>query len=77
MSFRVNFTDITGHGGTDANGARLRGHGQPAEVAGDMRRYCEEAGLDEFQINFNGCGSLEQLEQSMDVFMQEVRPLIA
>ena len=41
-----------------------------------MTRYRQEAGLEEFQINFNGCGSLQQLLDSMDVFVQEVNPRV-
>jgi hypothetical protein len=39
-----------------------------------MRAYHEQAGLNEFQVNFNGCESRDQLERSMGVFMDEVRP---
>ena len=41
-----------------------------------MKRYRQEAGLEEFQMNFNGCGSLEQLLHSMDVLVQEVIPRV-
>jgi alkanesulfonate monooxygenase SsuD/methylene tetrahydromethanopterin reductase-like flavin-dependent oxidoreductase (luciferase family) len=52
------------------------GHGSPQQVAEDMRKYREEAGLEEFQINFNGCNNLDQLLASMELFMREVRPLV-
>jgi hypothetical protein len=45
-------------------------------VAEDIQRYRHEAGLEAFQINFNGCHSLDQLLASMDCFMQEVKPLV-
>ncbi len=72
MSFRVNFSRITGS--SHSGGDRPTGQGTPEQVASDMVRYRQEAGLEEFQINFNGCGSLQQLLDSMDVFVQEVRP---
>jgi alkanesulfonate monooxygenase SsuD/methylene tetrahydromethanopterin reductase-like flavin-dependent oxidoreductase (luciferase family) len=75
MSFRVNFTAITGNT-TPAGSARPTGQGTPAQVAEDLQRYRREAGVEAFQINFNGCHSLEQLFASMDCFMQEVQPLV-
>jgi probable F420-dependent oxidoreductase len=75
MSFRVNFGEITG--ATAAGNERPVGQGTPAQVAADLQRYRQEAGLDAFQINFNGCHSLEQLRASMDLFMQAVKPLLA
>jgi probable F420-dependent oxidoreductase len=75
MSFRVNFTAITGNT-TPAGSARPTGQGTPAQVAEDMQRYQQEAGVEAFQINFNGCHSLDQLLASMDCFMQEVKPLV-
>jgi probable F420-dependent oxidoreductase len=78
MSFRVNFPDITGnaaHRGTAA-ADRPVGQGTPAQVAEDMRRFRQEADLEAFQINFNGCPSLDQLLASMTLFMQEVKPLV-
>jgi hypothetical protein len=45
-------------------------------VAEDMRRFRHEAGLEAFQINFNGCHDLDQLLASMTLFMQEVKPLV-
>jgi hypothetical protein len=53
------------------------GHGTPAEVAGDLLRYRERAGLDAFQINFHGNDNLGQLLQSMECFMREVAPQLA
>ena len=74
MSFRVNFSNITGSSSSD--GDRATGQGTPEQVASDMKRYRQEAGLEEFQINFNGCGSLQQLLDSMDVLVQEVIPKV-
>jgi hypothetical protein len=78
MSFRVNFPDITGHTAraTTAAAERPVGQGSPAQVAEDMRRFRQAAGLEAFQINFNGCKSLEQLLASMTLFMREVKPLV-
>ena len=73
MSFRVNLSNITG---SSSNGDRPTGQGTPEQVASDMKRYRQEAGLEEFQINFNGCGSLQQLLDSMDVLVQEVIPKV-
>ena len=74
MSFRVNFSNITGSSGSGSD--RPTGQGTPEQVASDMKRYRQEAGLDEFQINFNGCGSLQQLLDSMDVLVEEVIPKV-
>jgi probable F420-dependent oxidoreductase len=75
MSFRVDFSAITGN--TIPSGVgRPTGQGTPRQVAEDIRRYRHEAGLEAFQINFNGCHSLEQLLASMDCFMHEVKPLV-
>ena len=78
MSFRVNFSHITGSTAHDATAAGERpiGQGTPAQVAEDMRRFRHDAGLEAFQINFNGCKSLQQLLASMALFMQEVKPLV-
>ena len=73
MSFRVNFTNITG---SSTSGDRPTGQGTPDQVASDMKRYCQEAGLEEFQINFNGSGSLQNLLDSMDVLVEEVIPKV-
>lgn len=76
MSFRVNFSAITGN--TVPDGAdRPTGQGTPAQVAEDIQRYRQEAGVEAFQVNFNGCHSLDQLFASMDCFMDEVKPLVA
>ena len=77
MSFRVNFSNITGSSDGSSNGGdRPTGQGTPGQVLSDMRRYRQEAGLEEFQINCNGCGSLQQLLDSMDVLAQEVIPRV-
>ncbi len=76
MSFRVNFSAITGKTGP-LGAERPTGQGTPAQVAEDLQRYRHEAGVDAFQINLNGCHSLDQLLASMDCFMQEVKPLVA
>ena len=76
MSFRVEFSTITGNA-PPAGKDRPPGHGTPAEVAADLRRYRETAGLDAFQINFHGNRDLSQLLQSMECFMREVAPVVA
>jgi alkanesulfonate monooxygenase SsuD/methylene tetrahydromethanopterin reductase-like flavin-dependent oxidoreductase (luciferase family) len=76
MSFRVELSTITGNA-PPAGNARPAGHGSPAEVAGDLRRYRAEAGLDNFQINFHGNRDLGQLLKSMECFMEEVAPAVA
>ena len=78
MSFRVNFSDITGSTARDLTSTtgRLLGQGTPAQVAEDMRRFRNEASLEAFQINFNGCKNLEELLASMALFMREVKPLV-
>jgi probable F420-dependent oxidoreductase len=73
MSFRVNLSNITG---SSSNGDRPTGQGTPEQVASDMKRYRQEAGLEEFQINFNGCGNLQQLLDSMDALVEEVIPKV-
>jgi probable F420-dependent oxidoreductase len=75
MSFRVEFGSSAGDArpsGTE----RPIGHGTPAEVAADLLRYREAAGLNAFQINFHGCRDLDHLLDSMDRFMREVKPLV-
>jgi probable F420-dependent oxidoreductase len=75
MSFRVEFGPSAGN--TPPSGAgRPIGHGTPAEVATDLLRYREAAGLNAFQINFHGCRNLDHLLDSMDRFMREVKPLV-
>jgi hypothetical protein len=76
MSFRVEFSTITGNA-PSAAGKRPVGHGTPAEVAGDLLSYRENAGLDAFQINFHGNRDLDQLLQSMECFMQDVAPIVS
>lgn len=74
MSFRVNFSQITGS--SSRSGERPTGQGTPEQVASDITRYRQEAGLEQFQINFNGCGSLQQLLDSMDVLVEDVMPRV-
>lgn len=74
MSFRVNLSPITGSSNSGSD--RPTGQGTAEQVASDMKRYRQEAGLEEFQINFNGCGSLQQLLDSMDVLVEEVIPRV-
>jgi probable F420-dependent oxidoreductase len=76
MSFRVEFSTITGNA-PPADKERPAGHGTPAQVAGDLLKYREAAGLDAFQINFHGNHNLDQLLQSMECFMREVKPKLA
>ncbi len=76
MSFRVEFGPITGSA-PPSGAERPIGHGTPAEVASDLLRYREAAGLHAFQINFHGCQNLDHLLDSMNCFMQEVKPRIA
>jgi probable F420-dependent oxidoreductase len=76
MSFRVEFSTITGNT-PPAGKERPVGHGTPSEVAGDLLRYREAAGLDAFQINFHGNRDLDQLLQSMDCFMRDVKPQVS
>jgi probable F420-dependent oxidoreductase len=76
MSFRVEFSTITGSA-PPAGKERPPGHGTPAEVATDLMRYREAAGLDAFQINFHGNRNLDQLLQSMECFMREVAPVVS
>jgi probable F420-dependent oxidoreductase len=75
MSFRVEFAPITGNV-PPAGADRPVGHGTPAEIAADLRRYREAAGLDAFQINFQGLRSAGQLIEAMDCFMRDVKPLV-
>jgi hypothetical protein len=41
-----------------------------------MCRFRLEAGLEAFQINFNGCHNLKQLLDSMVLFIREVKPFV-
>jgi probable F420-dependent oxidoreductase len=75
MSFRVEFSTITGNS-PPAGRERPTGLGTPAEVAGDLRRYRDTAGLEAFQINFHGNRDLDQLLRSMECFMREVAPIV-
>jgi len=75
MSFRVEFSTITGNNPPTGKD-RPTGHGIPSEVAGDLARYRDQAGLDAFQINFHGNRDVDQLLRSMNCFMEEVRPLL-
>jgi probable F420-dependent oxidoreductase len=75
MSFRVDFSNITGNP-LPTRTERPTGQGTPRQVAEDIQRYRHEAGVEAFQINFNGCHGLDQLLVSMDCFMQEVKPLV-
>jgi len=75
MSFRVEFSTITGN--VPPSDKRPAGHGTPAEVAADLLRYREAAGLDAFQINFHGNRSLDDLLQSMECFMRDVAPAVS
>jgi len=75
MSFRVEFGPVAADAPPSGTG-RPMGHGTPAEVAADLLRYREAAGLNAFQINFHGCRNLDHLLDSMDRFMREVKPLV-
>jgi probable F420-dependent oxidoreductase len=76
MSFRVEFSSITGNV-PPAGKERSAGHGSPEDVVADLRRLRNEAGLEEFQINFHGNRDLGQLLASMECFMTEVAPAVA
>ena len=71
----MNFSKITGELQRERR-AGPTGQGTPEQVASDITRYRQEAGLEQFQINFNGCGSLQQLLDSMDVLVEEVMPRV-
>ena len=75
MSFRVELSNILGKT-RPAGEKRPAGHGTPAEVAGDLMRYRETAGLSAFQINFHGNRDLSQLLDSMECFKRDVVPLV-
>jgi alkanesulfonate monooxygenase SsuD/methylene tetrahydromethanopterin reductase-like flavin-dependent oxidoreductase (luciferase family) len=74
MSFRVEFADDDR---AHAKDERPAGHGTAAEIAADLRRYRDAAGLDAFQINFHGCRDLHHLLDSMERFMRDVKPLVS
>ncbi len=74
MSFRVIVSGITG---VSASGSdRAPGLGTPEQIASDMNRYRQEAGLEEFQLNCHECGNLQQLLDTIDVLTQEVLPKV-
>jgi probable F420-dependent oxidoreductase len=75
MSFRVELSSITGNKALPGI-ERPIGHGTPAEIAADLVRYREAAGVSAFQINFHGNRDLGQLLDSMDCFVREVKPLV-
>ena len=74
MSFRVNFSEITGT--KPPVGDRPLGHGTAEQIAEDIKQFQREADVGAFQINFNGCHNLQQLFDSMDTFMSEVKPAV-
>jgi hypothetical protein len=74
MSFRVEFSEIAGNA-VPAGAERPTGCSTAAEVAADLMRYREEAGVNAFQINFHGNRD-RQLLGSMDHFMRAVKPLL-
>jgi hypothetical protein len=69
--------DVPNRGNVPSNDRRPAGHGTPAEVANDLLRYREAAGLDAFQINFHGNRNLDDLLPSMEGFMHEVSPAVS
>ena len=74
MSFRVIVSSITG---VSASGNdRPPGMGTPEQIASDLNRYRQEAGLEEFQLNCHECGSLQQLLDTMDALVQDVLPKV-
>jgi alkanesulfonate monooxygenase SsuD/methylene tetrahydromethanopterin reductase-like flavin-dependent oxidoreductase (luciferase family) len=75
MSFRVELSSIIGNQAR-SGGDRATGNGTPAEIAADLLRYREAAGVNAFQINFHGNRDLGQLLDSMECFVEEVKPLI-
>jgi probable F420-dependent oxidoreductase len=76
MSFRVELSNILGK--SPKTGAdRPAGHGTPAEIAADLMRYREAAGVDAFQINFHGNRDPQQLRDSMECFVQDVQPQVS
>jgi probable F420-dependent oxidoreductase len=75
MSFRVELSPITGNAPPSGD-QRPIGHGTPAEVAADLIRYRDMAGVKAFQINFHGNRDLSQLLASMDCFMRDIKPML-
>ena len=74
MSFRVTISGITGVSSSGSD--RPAGMGTTEQIASDMNRYRQEAGLEEFQINCHECGDLQQLLDTMDALVQEVFPKV-
>ncbi|MEM7250552.1 MAG: TIGR03619 family F420-dependent LLM class oxidoreductase [Pseudomonadota bacterium] len=74
MSFRVNFSSITGKSPLGTDGTRLIGHGDPDDVAADMQQIVDASTVDSFQVNFNGCNSLDELIRSATLFAEQVKP---
>ena len=74
MSFRVIVSSITGVSVSGSD--RPAGLGTPEQIASDMERYRQEAGLEEFQLNCHECGSLQQLLDTIDVLTNEILPRV-
>ena len=74
MSFRVNIGSITGFSAYGSD--RPTGYGTVEQVASDLKRYRQEAGLGEFQINCHDCDNLQQLLDTMDALVQDVLPKV-
>ena len=74
MSFRVNLGSITGFSGSGSD--RPAGYGTVEQVASDLKRYRQEAGLGEFQINCHDCANLQQLLDTMDALVRDVLPKV-
>ena len=74
MSFRVNVGSITGF--SAAGSDRPAGYGTVEQIASDLQRYRQEAGLTEFQINCHDCANLQQLLDTMDALVQDVLPKV-
>ena len=74
MSFRVNLGSITGFSASGSD--RPAGYGTVEQVASDLKRYRQEAGLEEFQINCHDCANLQQLLDTMDALVQDVLPKV-
>jgi alkanesulfonate monooxygenase SsuD/methylene tetrahydromethanopterin reductase-like flavin-dependent oxidoreductase (luciferase family) len=74
MSFRVTISSITGVSSSGSD--RPAGMGTTEQIASDLNRYRQEAGLEEFQINCHECGDLQQLLDTMDALVQDVFPKV-
>jgi hypothetical protein len=70
----VTISSITGVSSSGSD--RPAGMGTTEQIASDMNRYRQEAGLEEFQINCHECGDLQQLLDTMDALVQEVFPKV-